>query len=296
MASFHLNPLTGEAGVCRARAGNCPFGAPSDHYSDGDEARLAYEAIMEGSKPRPLSWLLSPVGLLRGPEESKSFVEALHSEAMAYRGLLTEEEYDAIHNYTLFGFERVNPHLRGMDYDHNIFESKEESLARTERQIELMDSAFQKAQPKDRVVYRYAKSFDGSHPKDFAKALKTQGRLKEPSYLSTSASIDWPLFEKVDNPKEPRVIFEIATRSGMAIQPKAYSQPGHIQSMENEVLLPRGMTFEVAGVELSKPLAFGGLKTALFSHANVGSLKDRYSIYEKEQHRAVVVKLVEVDS
>lgn len=41
--SFHINPSTGDVGVCRAKKA-CPFGdLESDHYSSREEAFLAYE-------------------------------------------------------------------------------------------------------------------------------------------------------------------------------------------------------------------------------------------------------------
>lgn len=42
MAQYHINPQTGNPGVCRA-AKACPFGPPDLHYKSPDEARLAYE-------------------------------------------------------------------------------------------------------------------------------------------------------------------------------------------------------------------------------------------------------------
>lgn len=41
--AFHVNPLTGNAGRCSAKAGQCPFGGDEDHYSTVDAARAAYE-------------------------------------------------------------------------------------------------------------------------------------------------------------------------------------------------------------------------------------------------------------
>lgn len=41
MAKYHVNDK-GEAGVCSARAGNCPFGGAEDHYESAEAAREAY--------------------------------------------------------------------------------------------------------------------------------------------------------------------------------------------------------------------------------------------------------------
>lgn len=41
--AFHINPETGEAGKCRAKNGNCPFGSADEHYPTAEAARDAYE-------------------------------------------------------------------------------------------------------------------------------------------------------------------------------------------------------------------------------------------------------------
>lgn len=48
MARYHYNPLTGEPGACRAKAGNCPFLAEGAlHFSTKEQARKAYEEFQE---------------------------------------------------------------------------------------------------------------------------------------------------------------------------------------------------------------------------------------------------------
>ena len=44
MAKYHINPKTGNAGICRAQAGGCPFGGDDEHYSTREEALTAYGA------------------------------------------------------------------------------------------------------------------------------------------------------------------------------------------------------------------------------------------------------------
>lgn len=44
---FHIN-AAGEAGVCRAKHGGCPFGSQDEHYSNADDARSAFESKMSG--------------------------------------------------------------------------------------------------------------------------------------------------------------------------------------------------------------------------------------------------------
>lgn len=43
---FHVNPKTGNPGVCRAKA-NCPFGGDDEHFESREEARSVYEKTQE---------------------------------------------------------------------------------------------------------------------------------------------------------------------------------------------------------------------------------------------------------
>src|SRR5579875_3946556 len=50
MARYHINPATGNPGICRARK-SCPFGdLDTEHYSSKNEARRAYEKKMNLKK------------------------------------------------------------------------------------------------------------------------------------------------------------------------------------------------------------------------------------------------------
>lgn len=46
MAKYHINRDTGEAGLCRATQGGCPFGGEEAHHDDVATARAAYEKSM----------------------------------------------------------------------------------------------------------------------------------------------------------------------------------------------------------------------------------------------------------
>jgi hypothetical protein len=46
MPRYHINPETGNPGVCHAKT-KCPFGdIQSEHFDSKDEARSAYEKAM----------------------------------------------------------------------------------------------------------------------------------------------------------------------------------------------------------------------------------------------------------
>jgi hypothetical protein len=47
MALYHVNPETGNAGVCKAEKGRCRFGNVDEHYTSEEAARGSYEAKQE---------------------------------------------------------------------------------------------------------------------------------------------------------------------------------------------------------------------------------------------------------
>lgn len=53
MTKYHINPQTGNPGLCKATQ-HCPFGEAANHYSSKDEAREAYELAQGCSAPETL--------------------------------------------------------------------------------------------------------------------------------------------------------------------------------------------------------------------------------------------------
>lgn len=62
--SFHVNPTTGEPGLCRASVKACPFGGEADHYETQADARRAFEDSMASTifskAPRKISGVTVP--------------------------------------------------------------------------------------------------------------------------------------------------------------------------------------------------------------------------------------------
>lgn len=46
MASYHVNPASGDVSPCRARK-RCPFGTPEEHFTEQAKARRYYELLNE---------------------------------------------------------------------------------------------------------------------------------------------------------------------------------------------------------------------------------------------------------
>ncbi len=75
MSSFHIN-TKGDAGICKAKQGKCPFGAPEEHYATAEEARRAFENSMEQPQAVALD-LLSPDVWEISEEPSEELAKAL---------------------------------------------------------------------------------------------------------------------------------------------------------------------------------------------------------------------------
>ena len=48
MSKFHVNPKTGNTGICRAKKDGCPFGSESEHFDNRVDAQKAYETKQDG--------------------------------------------------------------------------------------------------------------------------------------------------------------------------------------------------------------------------------------------------------
>jgi hypothetical protein len=80
MAKYHINS-EGNAGVCHAQGGNCPFASDDEHYSTPEEARIGYESQMDQDLTKAFS-KLSPgakkelTGMLEGLEKKSKVGKA----------------------------------------------------------------------------------------------------------------------------------------------------------------------------------------------------------------------------
>lgn len=49
LMSYHVNPKSGNVGLCKATKGGCPFGGADEHFESKREAQVHYEAQQQGS-------------------------------------------------------------------------------------------------------------------------------------------------------------------------------------------------------------------------------------------------------
>lgn len=105
---YHINSK-GEAGVCRATKGNCPFGSQDEHYTNADDARQAFEAKMTGET-------LQVHKKLYRPRESDSAKGSSESTDI-FPSTPTPEEIERTKNVKEFA-EADNNYHRAMNLMH----------------------------------------------------------------------------------------------------------------------------------------------------------------------------------
>lgn len=106
---YHINPKTGNANVCRAKFGNCPYEVNdfAEHYESKEEAQKAYEKQMEN----PVSEISRLIGI-RGrtqqavmEEFAKNKTSPFCDSKQAARVKLRDAVENAIEKYTPTGID-----------------------------------------------------------------------------------------------------------------------------------------------------------------------------------------------
>jgi hypothetical protein len=240
MARYHINPKTGNPGICRATK-VCPFGdLQSDHYSSTSEARDAYETQQKGSFRRKIC-LSDPKDVLMDFEAPDKMTERLYRE---YLTLDSHPHVGAIRIYTTSGSSEINEYLRSdnlpPDGDWII------------KNVSQIDTFFSDVEAAQRHVYRLV-------DRSAVEGIMSGGEkdFHDPAFLSTTESIDtviWMARTRAIKKRHDSVLLEMVTNHGISLQSESKARVGTVQSFENEVLLDRGLEFKVEGTVLHKKL------------------------------------------
>lgn len=95
MTRYHINPDTGNANICRATFGNCPYEKEiAEHYASKQEAQSAYEEHMEN----PISEISRLIILQHKIQQKiiRMFDEHEKSEHKNFSLRLHNPEFDAL--------------------------------------------------------------------------------------------------------------------------------------------------------------------------------------------------------
>lgn len=295
--AYHINLATGEPGLCRARK-QCPFAPSTEHFAAEEDARQLYENVMEGKRPPPLSWLLSSKSAALQSEEDESEVAKRLNEEFKEVEASLGEDVSTIYYYTSGGYGLVNGVLRQTPSTlASLAEDgpSEEAfyLKHVANHVEVLDKLFADQLPKQRVVYRAVEAWDEQEVKAIIDSYVQAGEVHDEGFMSTSATPDFPLYMAKKKKGTKHFLLEIAVEKSVSLQADDAHKAGDVQSLENEVLLPRGGRFEVVGVEMRKKVKFGNMKEKLVAHGDRFSGDGIKDIARNEDFFVPVVKLVQ---
>jgi hypothetical protein len=235
LTKYHLNPKTGNASLCKADEGNCPFGGEDSHFSTAEIAREVYEKGMTNpfhTPNEPAS--LSLNDLNREAKTTNSF--NVMKEAIEKGSPRTLRNLAKNENVPDFVLEKA--YERAQEWDDNT--TKVELASHSNFPIEILEpETFAKA-------YERASLFD--RDKRFLKNDSlTDAHMKE---LASSSANSWGTIQEyvaVSNPnnKISKKYIEGLTKTNpnylimkAAVESNKYSIAENIESLNNKNLRP----------------------------------------------------------
>jgi len=232
---------------------------------------------------------------LRGlaPEERARETKELYERHERWRAEITEDEYDALRNYSFTGFENINGILRRKSARDRYSSVEEHNRQRyhTKIQVENIDSALRKGDDFDEPqrLFRFYALPHGVSPEQFIERYLREGEsFKDSAYLSTTRDPEFAMAKiqagnKGSRTRAPQkhLMFEIISRRGRSMQRTEREKTLNIQALEKEILLPRNTKFRIAGVRLRQRYEYASDRPDLASTA----MGNAYGFeYQKDAH------------
>lgn len=225
-----------------------------------------------------------PINGKTTPEERLQSVIDMHEEFTEWESRLEIDELRAISSYTMTSFDKINTFLRKKGFLHKLKEDYHGSVSeyeykrvkeRTEEQVSALKSAFKKVTTKDepRKLYRFFRVPAGVTPKEYVERyLKTGEGFTDAAFMSTTSDPEFIMAHMHDRnggtKNKAYVVMEILTKQGQSVQPQPYTSAGHVQSLENEVLLPAGTKLRVTGFNPIQRFEYGSDRKDLYGQYN----------------------------
>lgn len=110
---YHVNPQTGNPGVCKAEAKGCPFGGTEEHFTSKDAARAHYEDQMKSGVLEPSS-VTKAKSLISRPKDRK-FGEPVFVNAFAAELALEAWDKKASEEEKAKYSEELEAHLKSQE-------------------------------------------------------------------------------------------------------------------------------------------------------------------------------------
>ena len=245
----------------------------------------------------------TPVTGASTPEEREQQVAAMHKAYKEWEDRLTTEEINSVSQYTMSSFGLINAVMRKSGFDDAINrysthrlgrEEKDRIRDRTKQTIRNLKAAFKKstrtAEP--RRLYRFFRVPAGVTPQEFVERYMLEGDgFCDGAFMSTTADPEFIMAHMHDRNKGTRnkgyVVMEILTKQGQSLQPHEATSSGHVQSLENEVLLPPNTKLRVVGVNKVQQFEYGSDRMDLYQHYNFGaSHSNRHFMFKQYGHHS----------
>jgi len=213
--------------------------------------------------------------------ERQAATKALYDAKKEWEASLTKDEDNAVHQYAMNFYEVVNSHLRRSGMAQLIKENpfyKDYLNGRVQGNIKALDEAIAKAPQPDepRKLFRFFRVPAGVTPTEYIERyFKTGEGFKDRGYMSTTADPEFIMGHMYDRNKGTQnhgyIVMEIITRQGASLQSRENTRAGDIQSLENEVLLPRNMKLRIANSRPSQRFEFASDRRDLHNqYGNAG--------------------------
>ena len=207
--------------------------------SQTDDDEISLDEPEESKAKSPSAGLFAPDDQPRTKDAARIAIARQATEAAG----LTDRQREALINYTDTGYASMNAVLRGSRFPDPA------QQARAERRIREIESALDKAILPEPVTVHRALKLDPARTEEllagFRKSMDSGSPVKLSGFQSTTLDPDYA----ATFGKGSGVLMEIAAKKGLYLEGFT-ENPG-----EEEMLLPSGLDYRVAGV---KELTIGG--------------------------------------
>lgn len=180
----------------------------------------------------------------------------------------TNEEANAVHQYTVTGFEEMNAYLRDKNFFRRMVteavfpESYAEAKVAVLNRIQVLAQVIKKGQVETQVprkVYRYVRLPDGISPREYLDRYMAVGSvMKNSGFLSTSADPGFILAHMLKKKGSQRyLVLEMLTKQGISVQRTNTLDAGNVQSLEHEVLMAPESEFAIVDISRRGSITVG---------------------------------------
>jgi hypothetical protein len=261
--------------------------------------------------PEHVKSLLMPFSTpARGSSEDKNVLFGeLYERGREWRDSLSKDEDNTVHQYAMNAYEAMNTYLRRHGFQdwakQNRFlwsgETQQEYIDKVIKwRISEMDAALKKAPAPDEPekLYRFFRVPSGVTPAQYIRKYFTPGAgFKDRGFLSTTADPEYVAAHIMSRSGGTRnkhyVVMEILSSRGASLQPRPKGDPGWVQSLEAEIILPRNAGLHVVDSG-KRHFEFGKDRPDLAQRYNMFS--NRSSIDPKEGTRIALPVIRMVDT